>query len=181
MSAKKSSYAYVSSMLPSSMLLLGVSVRLCARFARTSLGGWPYKRINDWLQPQGPITLLSGFVVDTVRVEGDMILDLCHRFKWGLISPHRIERELPASRNAVVGSVALVRAIRRVFATRERCHIDIPTRDILDGRIGCLTKRQRIVGVGDNLSADCDDLAGWVRIDRDGVVGARSLNRLVSH
>jgi hypothetical protein len=27
-------------------------------------------------------------LVDTVRVEGDVILDLRHRFKWGLISPH---------------------------------------------------------------------------------------------
>src|SRR5258708_32712473 len=30
------------------------------------------------------------YLVDPVRVEGDVILDLCHRFKWGLISPHRV-------------------------------------------------------------------------------------------
>src|SRR5258708_18102967 len=73
--------------------------------------------------------------VDTVRIEGDVILDLRHRFKWGLISPHRIDGTIPASRTAVVGSVALVGAIRRVLATRERGHIDIPTVDILNGRI----------------------------------------------
>src|ERR1700737_4234937 len=82
-------------------------------------------------------------LVDTVRVEGDVILDLRHRFKWGLISPHRIEGTIPASRKAVVGSVALVGAIGRVFATCERGHIDIPTGDIVNGRIGGLAKRTR--------------------------------------
>ena len=45
-----------------------------------------------------------------------------------------------------------------MFATRERGHIDIPTGDILNGRIGGLAKRQRIAGVGYNLSADCDTM-----------------------
>src|ERR1700680_5073504 len=131
-------------------------------------------------KPQGPITVLSGLVVDTVRVEGETILDLRHRFKWGLISPHRVQGAIPACRNAVIGSVALVGAIRRVFATRERGHIDIPTGDILNGRIGGFAKRQRIASVGDNLSADCDHNARWVRIDRNGVVGPWKLYRLVS-
>ena len=30
------------------------------------------------------------YLVDPVRVKGDVILDLRHRFKWGLISPHRV-------------------------------------------------------------------------------------------
>src|SRR5713101_9927256 len=71
-------------------------------------------------------------LVDTVRVEGDVTLDLRHRFKRGLISPHRIEGAITASRNAVVGSVALVGTIRGVFAARERGHIDIATGDILN-------------------------------------------------
>src|SRR6202011_1640506 len=88
---------------------------------------------------------------------------------------------LPASRNAVVGSVALVGAIRGVIAARERGHIDIPTGDILNGRIGGLAKRQRIAWVGDHLSADCDHDARRVRIDRNGMVGPRNLHRLVNH
>src|SRR6202035_4510938 len=52
-------------------------------------------------------------LVDTVRVESDVILDLRHRFERGLIGPHRIEGALAASRDAVVGSVTLVGAIRR--------------------------------------------------------------------
>src|ERR1700719_3639654 len=123
----------------------------------------------------------SADLVDTVGVERDVILDLRHRFEWGLISPHRIARAIPASRNAVVGSVALVGAIRRVLATRERGHIDIPTGDILNGRIGGLANRQRSAGVGDNLSADRDHDARRVRSDRNGVVGPRNLPRLVSH
>jgi hypothetical protein len=47
-------------------------------------------------------------LVDTVRVEGDVILDLRHRFKWTLIGPHRIDGTISTSRNAVVGSAALV-------------------------------------------------------------------------
>ncbi len=39
-------------------------------------------------------------------------------------------------------SVALVGAIRRVFATHERGHIDIPTGDILNGRIGRIRPSQ---------------------------------------
>src|SRR5258705_11513336 len=105
-------------------------------------------------KPQGPMTVLSGLIVDTARVEGEMILDLRHRFNWCLIGPHRVEGTIPASRNVVVGSVALVGAIRRVFATRKRGHIDIPTGDILNGRIGRLAKRQRITRVGDSLSTD---------------------------
>src|SRR5258708_7556011 len=120
-------------------------------------------------------------LVDTVRVEGDVTLDPRHRFKWGLIRPHRIERAIPASRNAVIGSVTLVGAIRRVFATRQRVHIDIPTGDILSGRIGGLAKRQRIAGAGDNLSADCDHDARRVCIDRNGVVGPWNLHPPVSH
>ena len=30
------------------------------------------------------------YLVDPVRVEGDIILDLRHCFKWSLISPHRV-------------------------------------------------------------------------------------------
>src|SRR5712664_1489498 len=123
----------------------------------------------------------SADLVDTVRVEGDVILDLRHRFKRCLVSPHRIDGAIPAGRNAVVGSVALVRAIRRVLAARERGHIDIPTGDILNGRIGRLTKRQRIACIGDNFFADFDHHARPVRIDRNGVVGSRNLYLLVSH
>jgi hypothetical protein len=46
-------------------------------------------------------------LVDTVRVKRDVILDLRHRFKRGLISPHCIARAISARWNAVVG-VALV-------------------------------------------------------------------------
>src|SRR5216684_1559448 len=95
-------------------------------------------------------------LVDTVWIEGNVILDLRHRIKWGLVSPHRIEPAIPASRNAVVGSVALVGTIRRVFAARESGHIDIPTGYILNGRIRRLAKRQRIARVGNQLSADSD-------------------------
>jgi len=120
----------------------------------------------------------SADFVDPVRIESDIFLDLFHRFKRGLISPHRIDRAVPASRNAVVGRLAFVWAEGRVFAPRERRHIDILAGDILNGRIGGLAKRQGIACVGDNLSADGDQDAGGVRFDRDRVVGTRYLHSL---
>src|ERR1700688_1706180 len=151
------------------LVMMAFSMRLVRAVLR-----WCRKMLR-----QAPASLAE--LVDTVRVEGDVILDLRHRFKWRLIRPHRVERTIPASRNAVVGSVALVGAIRGVFATRERGHIDIPTGDVLNGRIGGLAKRQRSAGVGDDLAADRDHDARRVRLDRDGVVGPRDLHRLVSH
>src|SRR3982074_814575 len=62
----------------------------------------------------------SAALVAAVRIEGDVVLDLRHRLERGLIRPHRIEGTIPAGRNAVVGRVALVRAIGRMFAARER-------------------------------------------------------------
>ena len=90
-------------------------------------------------------------LVDAVRVEGDVILNLRHCFKWGLVSPHRIERAIPANRNAVVGSETPMRAIRRLLATLKCGNFDISRGDILNGRIGGLAKRQRTAGVRDNL------------------------------
>src|ERR1700733_6388008 len=57
---------------------------------------------------------------DPIRVESDVFLDLLHRFKRGLISPHRIDRAVPASRNAVIGRLTFVWAETRVFAPHER-------------------------------------------------------------
>src|ERR1700687_1311817 len=64
-------------------------------------------------------------LVDAVRVEGEVILDLRHRIKGSLITPHRIDGTIPAGRNAGAGSVALVGEIRRVLATRARGHLDV--------------------------------------------------------
>src|ERR1700722_2497659 len=110
----------------------------------------------DRPQTSGLRTAIHLDGIDTVRVEGDVILDLRHRFKWGLISPHRIDGTIPANRYAVVGRVALVGAIGRMFASRERRHIHIPMGDILNCRIGGLAKCQRAPGVGDDLSANSD-------------------------
>jgi protein ImuA len=57
-------------------------------------------------------------LVDTVRVEGDVILDLRHRFKWGLISPQRIEGAIPASRGAIDGAAAALFAAGVAARTR---------------------------------------------------------------
>src|SRR5260370_4012137 len=120
-------------------------------------------------------------LVDTVRVKGDVILDLHHRFKRGLIRPHCVAGTITARRNAVVGSVALVGAVRGVFAARERGHIDVPAADVLNGRIGRLAQCQRVACVCDNFSADFDHDARPVRFNRNGVVGSRNLYRLVGH
>ena len=70
---------------------------------------------------------------------------------------------------------------RRVFATRERGHIDIAARDILNGRIVGLAKGQGIASVRNGFSADCDHDARRVRFDRNGMVRSRDLHWPVSH
>src|SRR5690348_13077491 len=120
-------------------------------------------------------------LVDAVRVESDVILDLRHRFKWSLVSPRRIDGAISAGGNAVVGSVAFVGAIRLVFAARQGSHINIPTWNILNGGIGRLAKRQRIARVGDNLSADRNDDASGVCIDRNRVIRPGNLHRFIYH
>src|SRR4029077_20290822 len=92
-----------------------------------------------------------------------------------------IEGAISASRNAVIGSVTLVGAIRRVLAAYERGHIDIPTRDILNDRGGGFAKCQRIACVGDDLSANFDHDTRWICLDRNGVVGPRNLHHFISH
>src|SRR3984957_12426452 len=119
-------------------------------------------------------------LVHTVRIEGDVLLDPCHRFKRGFIRPHRIDGTISAGRNAVVGSIALVGAIRRVFATREGRHINIRARKILNRRIGRLANRQHSAAVGDHLSADGDNHAERVRLDRNGVGWAWNSHRFFS-
>src|ERR1700733_2937979 len=98
----------------------------------------------------------SDYLVDAVRVESDVALDLHDRIERGLIRPHSIDGTIPARGNAVVGRVALVGAIRRVFAASERRHVDVAAGDILNGRGGGLAKRQGFPRVGDNLSACFD-------------------------
>src|SRR5258706_6956077 len=96
-------------------------------------------------------------LVDTVRVKGDVILDLRHCFEWGFIAPYGIEGAIPAGWNAVIGSVPLIGAIGRVFAMHEGGHINIAARDILYRWIRGLAKYQRFASVCNNPSADRDD------------------------
>ena len=83
--------------------------------------------------------------------------------------------------NAVIRSIGLVGAVRRVFAARERGYIDIPAGDILDRKKGGFATGQCIARVGDNLFADRDHDAGWVRTDLHRVVGPRNRLRRACH
>src|SRR5205807_6477412 len=49
--------------------------------------------------------------VNTLGVEGEIILDRHDGSVWGLITPHSIDRTLAAERNAEVATIPLVRAV----------------------------------------------------------------------
>src|SRR5271166_1872273 len=57
--------------------------------------------------------------VNTLGVEGEIILDRRDGSVWGLITPHSIDRTLAAERNAEVAAIPLVRAVGRAICPRQ--------------------------------------------------------------
>src|SRR5205807_539830 len=116
--------------------------------------------------------------VNTLGVEGEIILDRRDGSVWGLITPHSIDRTLAAERNAEVGGVPLVGAIGRAICPRQERHIDILARDVMDRRIMGLAERQRFARVGNNAARDRDDYSLGVAFDRDRMIRAGDFDRL---
>src|SRR5579863_10308387 len=104
-------------------------------------------------------------LIDTVRIKGQVLLDLTHRFVWGFVGPYCVERTIAAGWNAVIGGIALVRAVRCVLAAHECVHIDVAARKVLNRGIVGLVKRQCVATVGDNLAADRNGDPRRVRFD----------------
>src|SRR5438552_4511155 len=73
--------------------------------------------------------------VNTLGVEGEIILDRHDGSVWGLITPHSIDRTLAAERNAEVAAIPLVRAVGGALGAVEEPHVDVLARDVLNGGI----------------------------------------------
>src|ERR1700724_3525166 len=114
--------------------------------------------------------------VDAVGIERDMVLDRGDLRVGLLVGPDGIDRALATGRNAVIGAVALVRAVGDVVRSLEQRHVDVLARDILHGWVACLTERQRLPCIGDNASCDLDDDTMRIALDRDGMIRPRDLD-----
>lgn len=68
-----------------------------------------------------------------------------------------------------------------MMARSEICHVDVVTRNILDGRTIGLLQRQGTLSIGDNLTADTDRDTTLVPFDRDGVIDPRHHGAMVRH
>ena len=65
----------------------------------------------------GRIRFSDPDLIDSVRVKGNVLLDLRHGCKWRFIRPHRVHGTISARRNTEVGSHTLVGAEGGVLAT----------------------------------------------------------------
>src|SRR5260370_19763006 len=72
--------------------------------------------------------------VNPVRVEGEVVLNLCNGLIRVLIAPDRVDRTVAARWNREVGAITLVRAIGGVRRAFEQRHVHILARHVLDGR-----------------------------------------------
>ena len=117
--------------------------------------------------------------VDSLWIEGNVVLD---RGDGGIrrsVSPNRIHRSLSTERNAVVGAVALVGAVRVMVRAFQQRHVDILAGDVLDRPIRSLCQRQCISGVGNRAARYRHGDARRIPVDRIGWSGPDSLIDLV--
>src|ERR1700720_3174968 len=139
--------------------------------ARRFRGWWaPGLPKPGWLPEEALAARLFFDRVDAVGIERDMVLDRGDRRVGLLVGPDGIDRALATGRNAVIGAVALVRAVGDVVRSLEQRHVDVLARDILHGWVACLTERQRLPCIGDNASRDLDDDTTRIALDRYGMV-----------
>src|SRR5258708_2915122 len=62
---------------------------------------------------------------------------------------------------------------------RDQRAVDVLERHVLHGGIAGLSQRQRVAGVGNDFAVDLDEYPRGVRLDRDRVLGAGGLDRLL--
>src|SRR5258708_14679191 len=78
-----------------------------------------------------------------------MPLDFRNRRIGPLIGPYRVDRFRSAERNAVIGTVALVRAVSRMLTALEPTHVGILSGNVKDRRVTCLPQQQCVFSIFD--------------------------------
>src|SRR4051794_28063725 len=128
----------------------------------------------------------SGAIVDLDRVhmlgvKSGVSLYGRDRVVRSRVGPHRVRGNTVTQLEVEVGGITLVRAVRRVIRVMQHRWVDVSERDVLHRRVGRLLQRQRVDGVGDDLSGDGhgDPCAGG--LDGDGMVRSWQQDLLVGH
>src|SRR5271169_3832740 len=116
--------------------------------------------------------------VNTLGVEGEIILDRHDGSVWGLITPHSIDRTLAAEQNAEVAAIPLIRAVGGAIGAVEERHVDVLARNVLDGGIGRFAERQSFSCVGDDPPRDRHHDPSGIAFNRDRMIRAGNFDRL---
>ncbi|VWX50943.1 hypothetical protein NOVOSPHI9U_360005 [Novosphingobium sp. 9U] len=77
--------------------------------------------------------------------------------------------------------ISLVRAVRAMMAESEIRHVDIITRDILDGRVIGFLQRQGTLSFSNDLATQLHRDATLLLFDRDEVIGPGHHGAMVRH
>ena len=119
--------------------------------------------------------------VDPVRVKRQVFPDCRYGGIRSLVGPDGVDRALSASRNAVIGALALVGTIRLVRGPLQLRHIDVLARDVLHRGIGRLLQGQGLVGVGHAFAVHGDRDPAFRRRDGDRMIRSRNPDGLAVH
>src|SRR5207244_11254860 len=98
-----------------------------------------------------------------------------------LVRPHRIDRLLSSSRNAVVAAIAFIRTVGSVIRPFQLRKIHVLTWNVLNGRIVRFPKRQGIARIGDYPGCGRYYDASWIPLDGNRVIRTRKLNLFFFH
>ena len=121
---------------------------------------------------ESSLSALLCYLIDPVRIERDVSLDLRNSRIRILIRPYGIDGLLSSCGNAVVTALAFIRTVSCMIRPFQLSKIDIFTWNVLDGRIVGFSERQGVAGIGDHATRDryydaSMDYAGSKSDDRD--------------
>src|SRR5437867_1004865 len=109
-------------------------------------------------------------LIDPVGIERNMPLDLHNSRKRILVRPHRIDGLLSSSGNAVVITIAFIRAVGNVVRPFQLRKINLLTWNVLNGRIRRFAERQRVAGIGNHTACDGYDNASGIALDGNRMI-----------
>src|SRR3954454_16569895 len=107
-----------------------------------------------------------------------MVLYDRHRGVRRLVTPRRVGRTPAAVRDAEIGAIPLVGAVRGVVSLGEERHVDVLARNVLHRRIARFSQDQRVPSIGNDAARNLDHDSISVTRNRDWVIRAWYLDRL---
>ena len=108
------------------------------------------------------------YLIDLVGIERNMPSNLHNWTKGILVRPHRVDGLLSSRGNAVVTAIAFVRTVGSVVRSLQLGKINVPTRNVLNGRIRSFAESQGILSIGNHTARNGYDNASGIALDGIG-------------